>query len=1121
VDVRLLGPCEVVAGGEVLALGGPRQRAVFVVLALHVNETLTTDRLADLVWNGAPPEGARATVQGYVFHLRKALASTPARIVTRRPGYVLEIDPSVIDVHRFEALVDEARAAQSADTPAVAVARYREALALWRGPALVDFAGEAFAQGEAARLEEMRLAATEARIEEELVLGRHALLVAELEVLVREQPLRETLRGQLMRALHGTGRTADALRVYQEGRHELAEQLGIDPGAELQRLERAILVQDPAIEQTPAVRTAVPRSSGHLPAPVTSFVGREHERKEIAKAIARSRLVTLAGTGGIGKTRLALQVAANVRARFVDGVWLADLGALTDGQLVLSRIAGALGVADDSDGSLLDAVIDVARRRECLLVLDGCDRVAAAVAGELDRLLPACPNLRVLVTSREPIGVIGEVLWTVPGLPVPTRGSIRSAAAAVESDAIRLFVERATAAVPEFTLTPARANTIAEICRRLDGLPLALELAAARLRVLSLAEIASRLDDRFRLLGGARARDAHRHTLRATIDWSYDALTDAEQRLFARLSVFAGAFSIERIEALVADHVGLPPLAADDLGDDEPDVLDVLDQLVAKSMVTRVDTNGPARFRLLETMRYYAAECLDRRGETVAVRDRHAAVFTAAVEAATGDVLGPRPPEPAGDRADDDGDDHRAALTWLLDSGDAAGAQRLAAALGPLWDRRLPDRREPRRWFARVLSATVDPTPERLAALVARAYFGLVEDDLDAVSAAVDEGLELAAQLGDERSRGRLLVRAAEIARVHLGQQERAEELARDATEILDAAGDSAGAAHARWRRTLLAGDRGDIETAQQLAVECLSLWEATGDLEHAAGARALLAGLAHDRGDLDEAASLYEQSLASFRRAQEPYGAAQMVLLLAGLAVDRDDPDTAEDLARESLDRHEELNDTRGAARALLVLADAAAMTGDLDRATALAELALSRIRAGRLAADAPLALTSLAAIAFDRGDLSRADALCDEALSTFRAGGPKRHAGPALVVQSRVRAAQGDAAAGAALADEALAVFRAAGDARGTARSLDAAAEAAVAGHQFERAARYLSAARTTRVQAHVTIANRDAAAHRRVVAAVRDGLAGTDFGRAWAEEWEGGVIDLTVGARRDHPT
>jgi predicted ATPase/DNA-binding SARP family transcriptional activator len=560
VEFRILGPLEVTDGDQQVQVSGARERMLLAVLLIHAGEVVSADRLIDELWGSDLPAHPANALQVVVSRVRRALAGSGGpggpgeRLVTRKPGYVLNVDPGEVDAGRFGRLVEEARQAAPADQ-ARRSSLLGEALGLWRGPVLAEFALENFAREEVARLEEARIRAVEMKMEAELALGRHAELAGELKALVAGNPLRERLRGQLMLALYRSGRQGEALRVFQEGRRVLADELGVDPGPELQELHQQILLQADSLAAAPQAEAA-PRSN--LPAQVTSFVGRHAELGEARTLLTRSRLVTLTGTGGCGKTRLALEAARTLVGSFPDGVWLAELEAVTDPALVPQSLAAAVGIREGASlgvggevaRPLMDKLIDYLRAKELLIVLDNCEHLIEACAQVAGEVLRSAPGVRLLVTSRERLGVAGEALLPVPplGVPGPQETSPERLA---QSDAARLFVDRATAVQPAFVLDADAAPAVGHICRRLDGIPLALELAAARVRILPAAEIAARLDDRFSLLTSGSPRSLPRHrTLQAAIDWSHGLLSGPEQALFARLSVFAGGFALEAAEAV-------------------------------------------------------------------------------------------------------------------------------------------------------------------------------------------------------------------------------------------------------------------------------------------------------------------------------------------------------------------------------------------------------------------------------------------------------------------------------------------------------------------------------------------------------------------------------------------
>ncbi|MEU1585862.1 BTAD domain-containing putative transcriptional regulator [Micromonospora sp. NPDC005710] len=651
---RILGPTQVVlADGREVPVGGPRLRALLALLLLDAGRVVSAERLIDGLYGEHPPRGAANALQSQVSRLRQALPAGHDPVEFHPAGYRLAVDPDEVDAYRFERLAEAGRRALVDGDWQRASTVLREALELWRGPALADAVGPAGAPVQAARLDELRLAATEDRVEADLALGVHGTLVAELRELVVAHPLRERPRGQLMRALAALGRPAEALAEFEDARHTLAEQLGTDPSAELAAIHVAVLR---GAERGPA--------DPALPSQLTTFVGREEELTRVGELLRERRLVTLTGPGGAGKTRLAIEAAGRVdgEVRFV------ELAGLTDGPDVPQAVLSALGLRDaglrasgESGWQTTDRLVEALAERRLLLVLDNCEHVLVDAA----RLLSACPAMRVLATSREPLGLAGEALCPLSGLTVPPIGA--SAFHAGEYAAVGLFVQRAVDVAPDFRVTPVNVETVLRICRALDGLPLAIELAAARLRGLPVAEVAARLDDRFRLLStGNRAASPRHRTLRAVVEWSWDLLNDAEREVARRLTVFAGGATLE-----AAGRVCELPTA---------EFVDALTGLVDKSFVEM--TGG--RYRMLETVRAFCAERLVEAGEADRLRRAHTAYFLEFAWTAS-DHLRCAEQLHWLRRLDAERDNLHAALRRATAAGDASDAAGMVAALSFYW----------------------------------------------------------------------------------------------------------------------------------------------------------------------------------------------------------------------------------------------------------------------------------------------------------------------------------------------------------------------------------------------------------------------------------------------------
>ena len=612
VEFRILGDVEAWAGGQRLDLGPARQRCVLVALLIDANRLVPTDQLIDRVWSDELPHRARNSLAGYLSRLRQVIASDDVEIARQHGGYVLTTDPLSIDLHWFRRLTGQARAATD---PLEANALFEKALAIWRG---VPFASldTPWLNDVRTALETERLAAALDRNDAGLRVGRHGELLPHITAMVSDHPLDERLAGQLMLAQFRCGRQADALETYRAMRERLVEELGADPSPALRQVHQQILDGDPG-HHVPSPRVSgTTRPRGSVPRRATSFVGREDDITSVAGAVEKGPLVTLTGVGGVGKTRLALEVASRLEEQFDDGACFCELAPLDDGSAVSHAVAAALRLQQQQGLGIEATVIEFLRTHTLLLVVDNCEHVLPAAARLVDQIVRHCPHVVVLATSREALGVEGERILSVPPLPV--------------EDATTLFAERARAGRPDFDLDHEPVGAVAEICRRLDGLPLAIELAAARMRAMSSLDVARRLD-RLRLLsGGARDASPRQQSLVATIDWSYRLLTEAEQAFFMRLSVFAGGFDLDAAHGVCG---------AD--GDTEDDTLDLLTGLLDKSMVKMRSGADRSRYFVLETLRAYGRDRLRENHIADECASRHAAYYTALAEHAAIGMHGP------------------------------------------------------------------------------------------------------------------------------------------------------------------------------------------------------------------------------------------------------------------------------------------------------------------------------------------------------------------------------------------------------------------------------------------------------------------------------------------------
>jgi predicted ATPase/DNA-binding SARP family transcriptional activator len=717
--IGILGPLDVRVGfGEPVQVVGPRLRALLIRLAIEPDRVVLAGALMDAVWDSDPPLAATGALQSLVSRLRRLL---PDVVESQATGYRLAVDPEVVDSVRFERLALAGREALRRD-PRRALDLLREALALWRGPALADVATARFAGAAVARLEELRLGAVEDRIEAELASGAGDRLVAELDELVTAHPLRERLSGLLVRALARAGRQADALGAYERLRSRLAGELGIDPSEELRAIHLRVLRGEagavpaepeppPAPAASPPLAPSLPESPSeaavqappsrdraagsprqpealrtNLRAQITSFVGRDDDIARITEVLGGSRLVTLTGPGGSGKTRLATEAAATMLDRMPEGVWLVELAPVVDPVDLTQAVLSVLGARElglltrqgrgPSPVPPQERIVQAIGDKRLLLVMDNCEHLVGPAAALIDSLLAGCPELRVLATSREPLGITGEMLHPVGPLPMPVEDGM--AAEALRFPAVRLFADRAAAARPGFTVDEATIGPVLHICRALDGIPLAIELAAARLRALSPDQIAARLDDRFRLLAaGSRAALPRHQTLRAVVDWSWELLAEPERVLARRLAVFPGGATLEAAERVCAG----PELGG--LARDE--VLYLLAALVEKSLVVAGDDGaGEVRYSMLETMRAYGEERRREANEDDDLRRAHAGYFLELAELAEPRLRGPEQLQWIR-RLTSERENLHGALRWAIDTLHTELAMRLVGALGWYW----------------------------------------------------------------------------------------------------------------------------------------------------------------------------------------------------------------------------------------------------------------------------------------------------------------------------------------------------------------------------------------------------------------------------------------------------
>ncbi len=804
VSCRVLGAVEVVREGAVVSSGGAQPRLVLALLIADRGRVVPVDRLVDALWGPSPPATAVPVVQTLVSRLRRVLADLPdpPHLETRPPGYLLDLDAQDLDAGRFEAGLYRARKLLGRD-PHEAVTSVRDALAEWHGPAFAEFAGVEHLRVEVDRLEDLRVAAHELLLGARLACGEHEEVIASLDHLVAEHPLRERLWAQLMIALYRSGRPGEALQRSEQLRRLLREELGLSPSSELRELEQDILAERPHLRWAGGggAGTTPPIQPGTGP---VGLVGRGAELAALRGLLATRRLVSVTGPGGVGKTRLAAELLAEHSAVAPDGGRWVDLAPVRGPAAALAAVAGALDLQRRAERSIEDSIIDVLTDRVLVLALDNCEHVLDVITPLVTLILRRCPGVGVLATTREPLGLPGETTWVLSPLAVPS-----SASATVEevrgSAAGALFTTRAQAARPGFVLGAGNRRAVAEICIRLDGLPLALELAAARVRSMTPEDLAERLDARFRLLASPHSPDTRHRALLDVMQWSHDLLTPSERLLFARLSVFAGRFDLPRAEDVCASD-----------GLERAEVAALLAALVDKSMVVAEPAGDRMRYRLLATLRAFARERLDERPDAGATRRAHALSHLQGARAAGAGTGGPD--EGAWlHRIGQDVDDLREAFETSARLGDVDTALELVTSMREYAFRGIHD--EVLDWAQRAVDlpgSAGNPLHPLVLAMIG--YGRFVRGELaDAVTTG-RRAVEAAAALGV--STGAVAERVLANALIYQGRTQQAMHWMDRMVAAARETADDAVIAHSCYMSSVARTSTGDRGTARRLADE-------------------------------------------------------------------------------------------------------------------------------------------------------------------------------------------------------------------------------------------------------------------------------------------------------------
>jgi predicted ATPase/DNA-binding SARP family transcriptional activator len=926
----LLGPLRVLRDGQPMVLGGARQRAVLARLLVDPDRVVSVSALAEAVWREAVPRGYATTLQTYVFHLREVLEpdrvhGTMAQVlVTEAGGYRLAARNDQIDAARFEELVADGRQSLLHADYGGACARLTEALALWRGPVLSDLADLEFVAPLSSRLEQLRLDATEARLEAMLGLGRHAEVATEAGDLIAQHPLRERLRALRMLALFRCGRQAEALTGFTDLRQLLVEELGIEPSPQLRALHAQILAQDATLAWTPqatsqpsddhvepAARTApvakppasspptlrTPRVAAvRLPEQRTSFIGRELELADAHELLSRSRLLTLTGPGGTGKSRLAIELAAAAARNFPDGVTFVPLAPVSDAGLVGDSIAQALGLSHDGRRPVDEILAEHLASKKTLLLLDNFEHLISG-ALSLGRLLDAAPQLRVVVTSRTPLRLSGEQQLTVPPLPVPARDTV-TASMASTSPAVQLFVERAREVSPGFAFDDRNAASVATVCGRLDGLPLAIELAAARTHVLPVGTINARLEHSFALLsGGPRDQPDRLRSLHAAIRWSYDLLTESTRAVFQRLSVFRGGASLEVIQEVCVVQLAA---AKDGVADD---VFEAITELVSHSLLRRDEDVEEARYTMLETIRDYAAGALSATGGSDVFHQRHAEAFLEIAERAAPGFSG-RDGRVLLDRLELEQHNLRAALSWFVTRGQPAPAMRMASALWRYWQMR---------------------------------------GQLVEAQQRIDQVLAMSGALDVDRRVWLAMAEAAGGIAYWRGDVARAEQTYRDALHTSREIADPAWMARSLSNLAYALRGVDKADEALATAEEALACFIKIGDRSGEAGALRLIAILRAAAGELDAAETAAADAQALFEALDRPFDLAWTLRQVGMIQLKKGNPSDARRVLSEALRLFTAAHDASSIPVIMSDLASVARAEGDNEQARTLAQTSKS----------------------------------------------------------------------------------------------------------------------------------------------------------------------------------
>jgi predicted ATPase/uncharacterized protein HemY len=1084
------------------------RRSIVALLAyLAVNNSAqatrkyTRESLSALLWPDYDQVKAFTNLRHTLWEIQKAFG--PGRLLADRETIGLQEDANVwVDVQHFESLLSESRAESDIS---LRIPLLTQSVKLYRHHFLAGFTlknAPTFDEWSLTKADELRHKLTEALTlltEDYCLLGDAESALQCARRLVTLDALNESAHRLLMQVYSQVGQHNAALKQYQDFEQLLRKELGLDPQPETRALYKQIRKGEvkhfqPGTQREPRA----PRNN--LPHRLTTFIGRENEQTEIIGLVAKNRLVTLVGVGGVGKSRLALQAGEKSFGSFSDGVWLVELAPISDPSLLPQVILNTLGLLEQAGHSALNILTDFLHAKKALLILDNCEHLIQASAQLSEVLLHSCLKLQILATSREALSIDGETVYLVPTLSTPN--SLNESLESIsEYDAVHLFRERAQTMLEGFMLTHENASAVAQVCRRLDGIPLAIELAAARIRLLRVEEIAARLDDRFHLLThGSRTAVPRHQALQAMIDWSYDLLTEPERVLLRRLSVFAGGWTLEAAESVCAD-VGQNDILSHE-------VLDLLTSLVNKSIIlVKREQGKETRYLMLETIREYARDKLAAAGDGKMLRGRHLAYFVVLAERAEPNLrafammiwL---------DRLEEEHDNIRTALAWAQESDVEAGL-RLAGALLWFWHIR-GYKSEGSHWLEQGLSACalgrdegpVLPTSAliRAKALYTAGFLKLMSNEWDVGAVLSEESLKLFRGLGMAGRRGiaYALWNMSVVAdtKEDFPQQKA---LIEEGLAVFKDLGDKFGIAQCLMSLGYVAMHYSDYQQARMLIEDHMALRKEIGDMDGVAIALDDLGFLAAAQGNFEQAKIHYDASLSLFRELRNKWAMSWVLSDVGKAALAQGDFEQAAIILEEARSYHQELGDRSRSTTTLIRLGSIARSQGDYARAAQLHEECLTLFREFGEKLNIIYALCNFGLTAFAQGNDRQAEKMFEEALMISREIGEKLHAAIALYGFGRVAQARGDYASAHALYMEGITITH---DQAIVAQHLEGFAVLAVAQKDLERAARLFGASQALHPPFRFEMSARERDEHDQAIATVRAALGEEAFGVVWEE-------------------